>query len=432
MTDHLFAFGSANVRPAFTDDELARILLGKYPAKEHCRRLASALVDGRHLDANLHDRRGRPAALLMPGARSRLWPDCDQEQPFRQHRDFFWLTGCKLPDSVLIYDLFEDQLTLVIPAIKPDDVLWSGLPVSKEQAFERYDVDKVLTMDELPDKHPINEKRGWLVSDANGYLAAEPALSGPIGRLREDQAGQVVAAVIGDLRVIKDSYEIALIRKANMVSELAHMAVIDSVGSMKNEAEALALFQQQCTAHAARDQAYDSIVAGGCNAATLHYVKDDQSLEGRELLLLDAGCEVECYASDVTRTYPIRGKWTARSRALYTLVLRMQTECMAMLKPGVVWEDVHLRAHQVAYDGLISELGLLRQGAPRSLTAAFFPHGLGHYLGLDTHDTGGKANFQDQDLLFRYLRVRGRLPANCVITVEPGVSQGPVWFQAIG
>lgn len=158
-------------------------------------------------------------------------------------------------------------------------------------------------------------------------------------------------------------------------------------------------------------------------------------------LLLDAGAEYSCYASDIvsflrqklgfpahrkqTRTFPINGKFSRESRAIYDIVLQMQDVCTNMLKEGVIWDDVHLKAHEIAIDGLL-KLGIL-QGDKEDIlktrtSVAFFPHGLGHYLGMDTHDTGGHPNYEDNDLMFRYLRVRGALPAGAIITVEPGVS----------
>jgi len=141
-------------------------------------------------------------------------------------------------------------------------------------------------------------------------------------------------------------------------------------------------------------------------------------------LLLDAGAEFGCYASDITRTFPISGSFSKESLAIYNIVLEMQTVCTNMLKEGVVWDDVHLKAHEIAIAGLL-ELGIL-QGTKEDIlksrtSVAFFPHGLGHYLGMDTHDTGGHPNYEDKDPMFRYLRVRGKLPAGSIITVEPGI-----------
>ena len=126
-----------------------------------------------------------------------------------------------------------------------------------------------------------------------------------------------------------------------------------------------------------------------------------------------------------TRTFPINGKFSKESRAIYDIVLEMQHTCTNMLKEGVLWDDVHLEAHKIAIDGLL-KLGVLQGSAEDILksrtSVAFFPHGLGHYLGMDTHDTGGHPNYADKDAMFRYLRVRGKLPAGSIITVEPGAS----------
>lgn len=166
-------------------------------------------------------------------------------------------------------------------------------------------------------------------------------------------------------------------------------------------------------------------MASGTNAATLHYQKNCERLQGRANVLLDAGGEFRCYAADVTRTFPIHGKFGERSRKLYDVVLRMQEVCLGLLMAGVVWDEVHAAAHRVAIEGLL-DLGILRGDKEeifKSRTSvAFFPHGLGHYLGMDTHDTGGHPDYEDADPMFKYLRVRGTLPAGSIITVEPGVS----------
>jgi len=194
----------------------------------------------------------------------------------------------------------------------------------------------------------------------------------------------------------------------------------------KNERELNAVFVMHCHANGCREQAYGCVCAGGSNASTLHYVHNDMPLEGRLNLLLDAGCEYMCYCSDITRTFPLNGKWTKESKQIYELVLLMQSECMKMIKAGVMWEDVHRRAHIVAAEGL-QKLGILNKGLSidqimdRRVTTRFFPHGLGHYLGMDTHDVGGNANYNDENEMFKYLRIRGKLPVNSVVTNEPGI-----------
>ena len=234
----------------------------------------------------------------------------------------------------------------------------------------------------------------------------------------------ILKEAIEECRVVKDDHEVALIRKANDISTIAHTAVLKNIKKAGNERELEAIFLERCIANGCREQAYHSIVASGTNAATLHYQKNYEDLSGRWNLLLDAAGEYNCYAADITRTFPISGVFNKESRQIYDLVLKMQKECTSMLKHDVLWDDVHARAHEIAIEGLL-KIGIL-QGNKKGIfdkrtSVAFFPHGLGHYLGMDTHDTGGHANYGDQDSMYRYLRVRGRLPAGSVITVEPGV-----------
>lgn len=341
----------------------------------------------------------------------------------RQRRYFFYLSGCDLPDSYLTYDIRTEKLTLFIPPIDPDSVIWSGLPLQPKEALQKYNVDSVLTSDEL------NGHLAHLASSSKTTVHAIPdQVSEHVTFLPfEDTDFSLLKRAIEDTRVVKSEYEIALIRHANMISTKAHIEVLRNVKSAKNERELFGAFMSTCITNGATEQAYHPIVAAGQSAATLHYQKNAADMpEGKYLnLLLDAGAEYSCYASDITRTFPISGTFTKDSLALYNTVLEMQEQSLAMLKAGVKWDDVHERAHRIAIKGLI-KMGILKGDAEeifeKRVSVAFFPHGLGHYLGMDTHDTGGNPNYNDKDSMFRYLRVRGTLPAGSVVTVEPGVS----------
>jgi Xaa-Pro dipeptidase len=310
---------------------------------------------------------------------------------------------------------------LFIPPIEPEEVVWSGLPLSPLDAPEKYDIDKAL---------PTTELNASLASYSNSKVpmtvfAIPEQVSEDVTFLAFSHTEfWILKKAIEEERVMKDIYEISLIAKANEISTLAHKAVLDHAKSASNERELEATFISTCIAHGCRDQAYPSIVASGTNAATLHYIKNDEPLKERLNLLLDAGGEYRCYASDVTRTFPVSGTFSKESQSIYDIVDEMQSSCFKMLKAGVMWEEVHMNAHRVAIRGL-KALGLLKGDEQdifdKRVSVAFFPHGLGHYLGMDTHDTGGKANYADPDMMFRYLRVRGKLPENSVITVEPGV-----------
>lgn len=321
-----------------------------------------------------------------------------------------------------MHEIETSKSTLFIPPVDPESVIWSGLPLSVEEASAAYDVDEV--------KYTTDLNATLAHVGANNSKSTVFAIPGQVSDHVtflefEDKNFSVLKEAIEYSRVVKDEYEQALIAKANAISGTAHQAVLEAVKNAAAEQELEAVFLAKCVAAGAKKQAYGSIIAAGRAAATLHYVKNDAPLAGKLNLLLDAGAEWNCYASDITRTFPINGKFTKESRAIYDIVLKMQLECIAMLKEGVLWDDVHLLAHKIAIEGLL-ELGILRGNKDEILkkrtSVAFFPHGLGHYLGMDTHDTGGNPNYADTDSMFRYLRVRGTLPAGSVITVEPGVS----------
>ncbi|RYO95338.1 hypothetical protein DL766_007527 [Monosporascus sp. MC13-8B] len=394
------------------DIDVEKVLKGKYPAKAHAKRVAE------YIRSKIP---GATGIIYLEGRADALLEDSDEPVPFRQRRAFFYLTGVDAADCYLIYDIAKEHLTLFIPPVDPDSVVWSGLPLSPEEALAKYDVDSVLPSTEL---NPQLARLGGENPD-NTVFAIPDRVSDAVtfiefGRKDFDILGEAV----DECRVIKDEYEIALVRKANIVSGAAHRAVLESVRKASNEYELEGVFIGECLKSGAKKQAYPSIVAAGRAAATLHYVHNDKDLAAKELLLLDAGAEWQNYAADITRTFPISGKFSQKSRAIYDIVLKMQTDTIAELRDGVSWDDVHLLAHKVAIDGLLA-LGILKGDKEEILrartSAAFLPHGLGHYLGLDTHDTGGHPNYADADPLFRYLRVRRNLPAGSIITVEPGI-----------
>ncbi|KAK6069933.1 metallopeptidase family M24 [Seiridium cupressi] len=398
--------------------DVEAVLKGKYPAKAHAKRVVE-YIRSKSPDAS--------GILYLEGRADALLEDSDEPVPFRQRRAFMYLTGIDLPDCYLIYDIAKEHSTLFIPPVDPESVIWAGLPLTPEDALAEYDVDAVLPSTEL------NATLAKLGSESKGaksnvYAIADRVADHVTFLEFDNKDLTILGEAIDEARVVKDEYEIALIRKANIISGAAHNAVFESVKKAKNEFELEGVFLGECNRRGAKKQAYPSIVASGRAAATLHYVHNNRDLHdkgaAKDLLLLDAGAEWDCYSADITRTFPISGKFTEKSRAIYDIVLKMQDDCIAILKEGVAWDDVHLLAHKIAIDGLLS-LGVLKGDKNEILkartSAAFLPHGLGHYLGMDTHDTGGHPNYSDPDPLFRYLRVRRNLPAGSVITVEPGI-----------
>ena len=383
----------------------------KYPAKAHCRRVSKYL-----LDQSLP----RDSIIYLEAQKTHMVEDDDQAKHFRQRRYFFYLSGCKLPDAYLIYSIPLDKLTLFIPPVDPDEVIWSGLPESREEALEKYNVDEVKYTNEVNAALAAYEPSGSTTIFAIPEQISEHITFLPFKATNFD----TLRTAIDECRVIKDSYEVALIRKANHISTLAHIKAQKVARHAQNEEELYGAFIGTCISNGAHEQAYHSICASGHSCATLHYVRNDRPLRNRLNVLMDAGAEYDCYCADITRTFPLSGTFTKESQIVYDIVKEMQDVAFGMLKAGVLWEDVHAETHRVAVRGLVKAgvlVGDEKELFDKRVSVAFYPHGLGHYLGMDTHDTGGHANYSDPDSMFKYLRVRGRVPAGAVITVEPGV-----------
>ncbi|KXJ94893.1 xaa-Pro dipeptidase [Microdochium bolleyi] len=400
------------------------ILAGsKYPAKAHARRVVE-YIRAKHPEALPSSSGAGSGIFYVEGRADALLEDSDEPVPFRQRRAFMYLTGAaELADAAYIYDIATDKSTLFIPPVDPEHVVWAGLPLSAEQALGKYDVDEVLPNTEL---NPTLARLGKSQPGATLFAIANRVADTVTFLEFGTKNLSVLAEAIDECRVVKDEYEVALTVAANRISGAAHRKVLERVKGASNEYELQGVFIGECMSRGAKEQAYPCIVASGRDAATLHYVHNNKPLAGKELLLLDAGAEWQCYASDITRTFPISGKFSPRARAIYDIVLKMQLDTIAVLKAGVSWDSVHLLAHRVAIEGL-QKLGIFKKESTvdeileARTSAAFLPHGLGHYLGMDTHDTGGHPDYADKDPLFRYLRVRRDLPAGSIVTVEPGI-----------
>ena len=264
---------------------------------------------------------------------------------------------------------------------------------------------------------------------------------------------QALLSALNASRCIKSPHEISLIRHAVDLSSVAHRGVLHHITCLRNEAQIHALFVDICIAHGAKHQGYAPIVASGTHASTLHYAKNNEPLKGRGLVCMDAGSEWENYSSDITRTFPISAKgWASKeSEEIYALVEEMQERCIEKLKPGVRYLDLHLLAHRIAVEGLM-RLGILYQGDVEEVikngaSQPFFPHGLGHHIGLEVHDvskqpiTGLAEARQDINDFTQYGDILGglrgedegtsyKMPCtigspllapNMVLTVEPGI-----------
>jgi Xaa-Pro dipeptidase len=279
---------------------------------------------------------------------------------------------------------------LFIPRIKPERVIWYGRGPTPSEALAKYDIDQVFYSDKLE-----AFIQGWSFGNREADIYALHQSSRVPGYHQPDPRIDLTSLQpsMNVARMIKDDHEIGLIRKANEISSQAHKEVLANVLKFKNEAQVEGVFVDVCISHQAKQQAYDPIAASGLNAGTLHYDANNEDLAGRQLMCLDAGCEYELYASDITRTFPLAPSWPSKeAESIYKLVERMQETCIERLAPGVRYLDLHIMAHQIAINGLL-QLGILHNGTKEEIfkagtSRAFFPHGLGHHVGLEVHDVG--------------------------------------------
>ncbi|KAI1947201.1 hypothetical protein LOZ12_000545 [Ophidiomyces ophidiicola] len=396
--------------------------LDKYPAKQHARRVAARL-------------RATKGLVYLMGQQTRLLEDSDQALPFRQRRYFFYLSGVDEPDCHLTYDIGSDILTLYVPDFRLRRAIWTGPTLGRKQALSsiRYDISDVRYASQLGDD-VLNWADGHVaeaviyVIHSNQTPGARPA------NVRFDDDSLVPAMDM--CREIKDEHEIGLIRRANDISTSAHTEILLNVHSMQNEAEIEGKFLNSCVSQHAKYQAYEIIAASGENAAILHYTKNNQPLKGRQLVCLDAGAEWNCYASDITRTFPTRPRWpSSEALDIYTLVECMQESCISSIKEGVRYLDLHVLAHRIAIEGLVN-LGILKGGSPEEIlnsgvSRVFFPHGLGHHVGLEVHDVSSKPLMALEGEYYQGVSLAGcrspctlsapYLKPGMVVTVEPGI-----------
>ncbi|TDZ23511.1 putative Xaa-Pro aminopeptidase [Colletotrichum orbiculare MAFF 240422] len=375
----------------------------KFPAKLHARKVAAEL--------NVSD-----GLVFLPGEPSRSYEDSDMGPTFRQRRYFYYLSGANFADCAVTYELASDRLILWIPYVEPRQVLWFGRTPGIAECLKQFDVDDVRYTTQL------NKFLYRHLAPGSTLYVLHPdqvPLSGEFLREMADVRVDLTALqpAVDQARVVKTEYEVAMIRKANAVSAAAHRRVAERLLHLENESEIEAIFQAFCTAAGARDQSYAIIAGSGRNAGTLHYDANNEPLEGRDVVVFDAGCEWHCYASDITRTLPIPGRWSKEAAAVYEIVQQMQDECIDLIRPGTLFFDLHIHASAVAQRGLL-KLGVLKGDASEvweaGTVAAFFPHGLGHHVGLEVHDVTGRERL----LLQKNILGSGRVGKREVVTPE--------------
>ena len=371
------------------------------------------------------DQLGAAAAVIPAATLATHHADC--EFPFRQDSDFFYLTGFDEPDAVALllpHRPEGERFVLFVHPKDPAAEVWTGFRWGTEGAVERYGADIAHPLDQLGALLPGYLEGAEAIAFRVGrHPAVEPLVLSAWGRQLDSYARAGTAAlglvaptpVLHRLRLVKEGHELQRLREACRISAEAHELARTMTQPGMNEAEVQAAIEAHFRAAGARGPAYGSIVAGGDNACVLHYTANTAALQDGDLLLIDAGCSVDDYYNgDITRTFPVNGRFSAEQRELYSLVLAAQEAAVETVHPGGTAEHVHATALRVLVEGLV-DLGLLlgdvdgliEQGAYRHL----YMHRTGHWLGLDVHDVGA----------YRLGDHPAPLEPGMVLTVEPGL-----------
>ena len=371
---------------------------------------------------NLKDLLPENSVLLIPGADTQ-YRNADSSFPFRQDSNFYYMSGFCEPASLMAIVNNKDGINSIV-FVPPKDKLkeiWDGYRAGPIGAVEDFLFDKAFdnthidTM--LPDilhgseqvLYPIGKKSGFDQKVIDWTTAAS-------SKDRHSKSINIMDAssLIGNIRLIKDDHEIDLIRKACDISSEAHIAAMKAVKEGDSEQNIEGLYIHEFSKRGARYPAYNPIVAGGENACVLHYVENNQMLNDSDLLLVDAGCEYEMYAADITRTFPVSGKFSEEQLKVYEIVLEAMNAAIDCVKEGNSVMKPQEISEKVITKGLV-KIGLL-EGDPEELHKSgaykdFYMHKIGHWLGLDVHDAGDYMEGSD------FMKFKPGM----ITTIEPGI-----------
>ena len=373
-------------------------------------------------------RRMQPNSVaIIPAARETTRSN-DTHYRFRQDSDFFYLTGFEEPDAIAVIKPGEThEYALFVRPRDPEREIWDGRRAGVEGAKSEYGAEAALPIDEFDAKLPeILNNAEVLYYRLGAQRDLDDKIIGQISRMRALNRKPIhppqtiidPATIIHELRVIKSPEELEIMQTAADIAAEAHCEAMKTVRPGMKEFEVEALIEQIFRRRGAAGPAYTSIVGAGPNATVLHYINNDGDLRQGELLLVDAGAEYKGYASDITRTFPISGRYSRAQREIYDLVLKAQMACVEMVRPGVTHDQLKQHSVEVLTEGMV-ELGLLK-GDPEQLIKdkqheKFYMHGLGHMLGIDVHDVGR----------YYFGKESRALEPGVVMTVEPGIYVAP-------
>jgi len=372
---------------------------------------------------------------------SELSRNRDSEFPYRHDSDFFYLSGFEEPGATLVIkvDQNSEETHLFCRPKDPEREIWDGIRLGPEAA------PKMLGVDSAHSNAELDTKLSELLADQDAVYVRLAESAETDRRLRhwmkqvrqQARAGinppsefHDVEAMIHEMRLFKDAHEIEIMRRAAVISARAHIRAMQICKPGMREYQLEAELLHEFRNGGSQSVAYNSIVAGGANSCILHYRAGSTELRSGELCLIDAGCELDSYASDITRTFPVNGKFSGPQRALYDITLAAQEAAIAVTKPGNTFMQPHEAALKVLTQGLLdekllklTELGSVENAIETAAYRRFYMHRTSHWLGMDVHDVG---SYREQNNINANAEKPWRiLRPGMVITIEPGLYVRP-------
>ncbi|MDQ3817384.1 MAG: Xaa-Pro aminopeptidase [Acidobacteriota bacterium] len=349
----------------------------------------------------------------------------DTQYRYRQDSDFYYLTGFDEPEAIAVVSPSREQkYTLFVRPRDPEREIWDGRRAGVEGAKSEYGADEAFPITEFEEKigDYLNGATNLYYRIGNGNADLDETIINQIKRLRTlarkgmrpPEAIIDTGTIIHEMRLFKSAEEIEIMQRAADISAEAHTEAMKAARPGMKEYEIEALIEYIFRRSGASAPAYTTIVGGGANATVLHYITNNETLRDGDLLLIDAGAEYQGYAADITRTFPVNGRFRDAQREIYDLVLEAQLACIDMVRPGSRPQDINKRSIEVLTEGMV-RLGLLKGDTETLIKEEkykqFYMHSIGHFLGLDVHDVG-RYHIKEESR---------QLEPGMVMTVEPGI-----------